>query len=31
MVALGYAGWQWRWELKQAALRVRSMFTHGGK
>ena len=31
VLALGYAGWQWRWELKQLAIRSRSIFTRSGK
>ena len=31
VLALGYAGWQWRWELKQLAVRSRSFFTRSGK
>ncbi len=31
MLALGYAGWQWRWELKQLAIRARSVFARSDK
>ena len=31
ILALGYAGWQWRWELKQLAIRVRSVFARNDK
>lgn len=31
IVALGYAGWQWRWEIRQAATKFRAIFTRSGK